>query len=104
MKVSGIKAKYFLLNFFCMILKLFHMRSFLSTNQKLVRVNQLELTHLVRGLVVGNLLSLMAGWRLEKSTGWLWSPTMIMSQEGPGCLPNSAEVHYKVLCCVESTL
>ena len=89
------KAKYLLPNFFCMALKLFHMRS---------------LRH--RGLVVGNLLSLIIklifqiycipnGWHLVagsstlKSTGWLWSPTMIMSQAGPGHLPHSAEVHCR---------
>ena len=93
------KAKYLLPNFFCIALKLFHMRS---------------LRH--RGLVVGNLLSLIiklifqiycvhngghlvAGSSTLKSTGWLWSPTMIMSQAGPGHLPHSAEVH-----CMEERL
>ena len=35
-----------------------------------------------------------------KSTGCDWSPTMIISQAGPGCLPKSAEVH----CNIEDTV
>ena len=42
---------------------------------------------------------LVAGSSTLKSTGWLWSPTMIMSQAGPGHLPHSAEVH-----CMEERL
>ena len=47
-------------------------------------------------MVVGNLFILVAGLSWVKSTGCDWSPTMIMSQAGPGCLPKSAEVHCNI--------
>ena len=75
--VSAKKAKYFFPNFFCSLLKLFHIWSFL-----------------LRAEVVGNLFIFIPGGSWSKSTGWDFSQTTSMSQAGPGWLPKSADDHW----------